>query len=99
MRRREHEFELGWLAPAYRQPDGTRKDTDMSHPPVGNLINGQWSSGDGLERLDVTSPLDGSVLSSIPLSTPADLDRAVEAATAAFSDWSSLTIRDRAQVA
>ena len=71
----------------------------MSHPPVGNLINGQWSSGDGLEHLDVTSPLDGSVLSSIPLSTTAELDRAVEAATAAFSDWASLTIRDRAQVA
>ena len=71
----------------------------MSHSPVGNLISGQWDSGDGLERLDVTSPLDGSVLSSVPLSTTVELDRAVEAAAAAFIDWSGQTIRDRAQVA
>ena len=70
----------------------------MSHSPVGNLINGQWESGDGLERLDVTSPLDGSVLSSVPLSTTDELDRAVEAAATAFVDWSSRTFRERAQV-
>ena len=70
----------------------------MAQLPVGNLINGQWDPGEGLERLDVMSPLDGSVLSSVPLSTAAELDRAVEAAAAAFVDWSARTIRDRSQV-
>ena len=70
----------------------------MAQLPVGNLINGQWDPGEGLERLDVMSPLDGSVLSTVPLSTAAELDRAVEAAAAAFVDWSARTIRDRSQV-
>ena len=51
-----------------------------------------------MERLDVMSPLDGSVLSTVPLSTAAELDRAVEAAAAAVVDWSARTIRDRSQV-
>ena len=70
----------------------------MAQLPVGNLINGQWDPGEGLERVDVMSPLDGSVLSTVPLSTAAELDRAVEAAAAAFVDWSARTIRDRSQV-
>ena len=70
----------------------------MAQLRVGNLINGQWDPGEGLERLDVMSPLDGSVLSTVPLSTAAELDRAVEAAAAAFVDWSARTIRDRSQV-
>ena len=70
----------------------------MSHFPIGNLINGQWDAGEGLPRLDVTSPLDGSVLSTVPLSRTDELDRAVEAASTAFLDWSARTIRERAQV-
>ncbi len=70
----------------------------MAQLPVGNLINGQWDPGEGLERLDVMSPLDGSVLSTVPLSTVAELDRTVEAAAAAFVDWSARTMRERAQV-
>ena len=70
----------------------------MAQLPVGNLINGQWDPGEGLERLDVMSPLDGSVLSTVPLSTTAELDRTVEAAAAAFVDWSARTMRERAQV-
>ncbi|MEE3285334.1 MAG: CoA-acylating methylmalonate-semialdehyde dehydrogenase [Planctomycetota bacterium] len=70
----------------------------MAQLPVGNLINGQWDPGEGLERLDVMSPLDGSVLSTVPLSTTVELDRTVEAAAAAFVDWSARTMRERAQV-
>ncbi len=71
----------------------------MAYSPVGNLINGQWLDGDGLDHLDVTSPLDGELLSTIPLSTHAELDLAVAAGRTAFEEWSSRTMRERAQVA
>ncbi|MCL4112518.1 UNVERIFIED_CONTAM: hypothetical protein GTU68_061025 [Idotea baltica] len=48
--------------------------------------------------MDVDSPIDGSVLSSIPLSTYNDLDAAVKAAEAAYPAWSSMPIKERVQI-
>lgn len=95
MRRRERPIALGWLFTAV----GNRGPPPMNFAPVHNLVNGQWVESRGLETLDVVSPLDGSVLSTIPLSTADELDQAVEAATAVFPCWSRRTIRERAQVA
>ncbi|MCL4127702.1 UNVERIFIED_CONTAM: hypothetical protein GTU68_008823 [Idotea baltica] len=46
----------------------------------------------------IMSPLDGSQISSVPLSGAKELDAAVTAAKAAFIPWSKLTIKDRVQV-
>jgi malonate-semialdehyde dehydrogenase (acetylating) / methylmalonate-semialdehyde dehydrogenase len=46
----------------------------------------------------VVSPLDGQFLSDMPLSTTADLDKAVAAAKAAFPGWSKTPIKERVQV-
>ena len=70
----------------------------MQYPPVRNFIGGEFVDSDG-ERADVVSPLDGSRLSTVPLSTEQDVNAAVEAASQAFAEWSQHTIKERAQVA
>lgn len=62
-----------------------------------NFINGQFITN-GNSRLDVISPLDGKVISTVPLSGRDDLNRAVDAARKVFPDWSSRTLKDRVQV-
>ena len=69
----------------------------MKYPQIHNFIAGDFVPGAD-ERLNVVSPLDGSLLSNVPLSTTAELDRAVESARQAFSDWSTMTIKERSQV-
>lgn len=62
-----------------------------------NFINGQFERGEK-DIMDVLSPLDGSKISSIPLSTAKDLDNAVQAAKNAFPEWSSKTLKERVQI-
>jgi malonate-semialdehyde dehydrogenase (acetylating)/methylmalonate-semialdehyde dehydrogenase len=70
----------------------------MKYPDVRNFIGVELVEYSG-GHADVSSPLDGSVLSSVPLSTATEVDRAVQCASKAFSDWSSRTIKERAQIA
>ena len=49
-------------------------------------------------KLDVVSPVDGTLLSTAPMSTSKDLDDAVKAAKAAFAGWSKTPIKERVQV-
>ncbi len=58
--------------------------------PTELLIDGQWVPGLEGKRLDVVSPIDGSVIRSIALGTAVDIDRAVVNGRAAFDDgrWS-----------
>ncbi len=67
------------------------------YPEVKNYIGGSFIAN-GQRRMEVDSPVDGSVLSSVPLSTCQDLDAAVEAAEAAFISWSALPVKERVQV-
>ena len=67
------------------------------YPPVRNFIDGNFVEGTG-ELLDVTNPADGSVISRVPLSADADIDRAVQAARAAFPSWAATPIKERVQV-
>ena len=62
-----------------------------------NFINGKFVSN-GSSRLDVISPLDGSKISTVPMSSDSDVDDAVQAARAAFPEWSSRTLKERVQV-
>lgn len=70
----------------------------MKYSPVQNFINGAFVPFTG-QHLDVISPLDGTVLSQTPLSTPSEVDQAVQSARQAFPSWSSKTIKQRTQVA
>jgi malonate-semialdehyde dehydrogenase (acetylating)/methylmalonate-semialdehyde dehydrogenase len=64
---------------------------------VKNYINGKFENN-GQSSMDVISPIDGSVISTLPLSTYHDVDKAVQAAKAAFPSWSAMTLKDRVQI-
>ena len=70
----------------------------MKYAPVQNYINGKFEDAGSARALDVISPLDGNLLSKVPMSTAKDLDLAVKAAKAAFPSWSRTPIKERVQV-
>lgn len=70
----------------------------MKYSPVQNYSNGQFTAATSNRTLPVISPVDGSPLSTVPLSTASDLASAVEAAKKAFPAWSRTTIKERVQV-
>ena len=70
----------------------------MKYPTVQNYINGKFADAISVRTLDVISPLDGNLLSKVPMSTAKDLDNAVKAAKAAFPLWSHTPIKERVQV-
>ena len=60
----------------------------MKYPSVSNFINGNSEKVNG-ENIDVLSPVDGSILSTVPISNAEAVDRAVKSAQKAFPKWSS----------
>src|SRR4030095_8519754 len=70
----------------------------MKYPKVQNYINGAFVNIISERSLPVISPLDGELLSEVPLSTAKDVDAAVKAAKAAFPAWSRMPIKERVQV-
>jgi len=69
----------------------------MQYKPAKNYIGGKLIEASG-EKLDVYSPLDGSVISQVTLSTTEDVDKAVQAAKEAFPAWANTTIKERVQI-
>jgi malonate-semialdehyde dehydrogenase (acetylating)/methylmalonate-semialdehyde dehydrogenase len=65
---------------------------------VRNFIWGSWVDGDGRETEPVYDPATGEVIAETPLSTKEDVDRAVQAAEAAFEGWSKTPVVQRIQV-
>ena len=70
----------------------------MKYPKVKNFYNGQFVESGSTEPLNVTSPIDGNLLSQVPMSTRDELNAAVESAQNAFDVWSKLPIKERVQV-
>ncbi|HRH51398.1 MAG TPA: CoA-acylating methylmalonate-semialdehyde dehydrogenase [Panacibacter sp.] len=70
----------------------------MKYSATKNFINGQFVNSSSTETLDVISPINGQLLSTVPLSSSADLDTAVTAAKVAFKTWSTTPIKERVQV-
>ncbi len=62
-----------------------------------NYLDGQWSASETTQYLDVVNPATTAVLAQVPLSTVADLDRAVQAAAIAFTSWRRTPAPDRIQ--
>lgn len=69
----------------------------MKYSDLSNFIDGKASNPQG-PRAERYSPVDGALLSTIPMSDAAELDKAVAAAKAAFPIWSSWTLKERAAV-
>lgn len=66
-----------------------------SLPVLRNFIAGAFAGSDDFH--DVTNPATGAVLARSPLSTPADVDRALAAARGARKDWARRPAVERAQ--
>lgn len=71
------------------------KDTTL--PQVKNFIDGEFDRN-GQTSMDIISPIDGKIISTLPLSSSVDVDKAVIAAKNAFPAWSGLTLKERIQI-
>jgi malonate-semialdehyde dehydrogenase (acetylating)/methylmalonate-semialdehyde dehydrogenase len=63
-----------------------------------NFIGGRWVKAQTSTYFDVHNPAIGDVIGRTPLSTAADVDAAVRAATVAFPGWRDTPVNARAQV-
>ncbi len=70
----------------------------MKYTAIQNFIGGKFVNPTTEKTMDVISPLDGTLLSKVPMSSVKDLDAAVQAAKAAFPSWSRTPIKERVQV-
>jgi malonate-semialdehyde dehydrogenase (acetylating)/methylmalonate-semialdehyde dehydrogenase len=76
-------------------PDvASRSDVEI----LDNFIGGRWVSASTAEFFDVHNPAVGDIIGRTPLSTGADVDAAVQAATRAFPAWRDTPVNARAQV-
>lgn len=70
----------------------------MKYLGVTNFIDGSFRKIGQEPRMDVFSPVDGSLLSTVPMSDYSALNDAVAAAKNAFPQWSRTAIKERAQI-
>jgi acyl-CoA reductase-like NAD-dependent aldehyde dehydrogenase len=63
-----------------------------------NYIAGEWVDAASGETFESTSPADGEVLGVFPRSGAEDVDRAVEAAKAAYEDWRLVPAPKRGEI-
>jgi len=68
----------------------------LHHSPMANFIGGRWSQAEDAVPYLVIDPSTGAVLSTIPLSTAAEVDAAVNAAHKAFPSWAAKSPTERA---
>lgn len=73
------------------------KTLTLPYPEAKNFVAGKFLPLSN-RTIEVITPLTGSVLSIVPLSTTAELELAVEAAKKAFPAWSATPIKERVQV-
>ena len=81
----------------------TQREPQLTHDvePVHRdrfFIGGEWVESSGEGRIDVVDSTTEHVMGSVPEGTAADVDRAVEAARAAFDSWSQTTVEERSQL-
>jgi acyl-CoA reductase-like NAD-dependent aldehyde dehydrogenase len=61
-------------------------------------VGGQWVDPAGAGVIDVVNPATEEVTARIPEGTPEDVDRAVQAARAAFEGWAAVPLQTRADL-
>ena len=62
------------------------------------LIAGERTAGEASGALDVVDPATEEAIESVPRASAEDVDAAVQAAHAAFADWSRTDAEDRANL-
>ena len=69
----------------------------MSLRIVRNYVDGKWIEPDSSGHLDIENPSTGQIIGNVPLSTVAEVNRAVEAAAGAFETWSRTPVARRVE--
>src|SRR5699024_709193 len=65
---------------------------------IQNYIGGEWVDSTSQQSEKVYNPATGEVIARVPISTRADLDRAVQVAAKAFETWKNVDVPKRARV-
>ncbi len=69
----------------------------ITEAKIPHFINGQWIESNAREWADVLNPATGESLAKVPLSDPAEVTWAIDAAAAAFPEWRRTPPEDRIQ--
>ena len=69
----------------------------ITEAKIPHFINGQWVESNAREWADVLNPATGESLAKVPLSDPAEVTKAIDAAAAAFPEWRRTPPEDRIQ--
>ncbi|MET9384429.1 NAD-dependent succinate-semialdehyde dehydrogenase [Streptomyces sp. NPDC002928] len=72
--------------------------TDHGYPAVRMYIAGEWCQGGTGRTAPIVNPATEEVIGEVPLATSADLERALDAATAGFRTWRQTPIERRTAV-
>src|SRR5687767_15204547 len=70
----------------------------MKYAPLQNFINGRFADNETERFLEVVSPVNGALLSKVPMSNASSLNKAVAAGKKVFTVWSKMPIKERVQV-
>src|SRR5262245_59200380 len=70
----------------------------MNYPDLYLLVDGERLGAAGRRTVPVINPATEEVLGQLPLATPADLDRALEAAKRAWPVWRALGPQQRGRI-
>lgn len=62
-----------------------------------NYINGAWTESSAEEYLEIRNPATAEILARVPLTPPAEVDRAAQAAAEAFPSWRRIPAPTRIQ--
>jgi glyceraldehyde-3-phosphate dehydrogenase (NADP+) len=63
-----------------------------------NLINGEWVSSKDNNFIEITSPLDNSLVGKVPAMTKEDVDYVIKVAKDAQREWSKVPMSERAEI-
>lgn len=64
---------------------------------VQNYVDGAWQTPDSDGKQDVENPATGEILATVPFSTAAEVNEAVETGRTAFETWSRTPVENRIQ--
>lgn len=73
------------------------KTLTVKYKEVMNFVDGDFIASEG-KKIEVRSPINGSLLSLVNFSSRAELNQAVAAAKRAFENWKGIPIKERVQV-
>lgn len=72
------------------------KDPALFHTQA--YVDGAWVAADGGETIEVTNPVNGSVLGTVPKLGQGEVRRAIDAANAAYPGWRARIAKERSRI-